>query len=123
MQSAVAVNPATEAILAISSGKSVKEARFGDYMVKGEVYVAKGGHNLLFHKDANGIMLHVNKPVKKEVFVPNINTTINSAIDIFGNRVVGVILTGMGDDGADAISRLYHKGGHTIAEAESTAII
>ncbi|MBF0469281.1 MAG: chemotaxis-specific protein-glutamate methyltransferase CheB [Desulfamplus sp.] len=101
----------------------VKEARFGDYIAKGEVYVAKGGHHLLLARNTKGISLHVTRPLKKELFVPNINITMNSAIDIFGNRVVGVILTGMGDDGADAISRLYNKKGHTIAESEATAVI
>ncbi|MBF0233452.1 MAG: chemotaxis-specific protein-glutamate methyltransferase CheB [Desulfamplus sp.] len=105
------------------SALRVKEAQFGDYIAKGEVYVAKGGHHLLLAQNTKGISLHVTRPLGKELFVPNINVTMNSAIDIFGNRTVGVILTGMGDDGADAISRLYSKGGHTIAESEATAII
>jgi two-component system chemotaxis response regulator CheB len=39
------------------------------------------------------------------------------------NRLVGVMLTGMGRDGTDAMTRLYNTGGRTIAEAESTAVV
>ncbi len=55
---------------------------------------------------------------------PSVDRLVTSAIRHLGAaRLVGVLMTGMGNDGAAAMTRLHAEGGHTIAEAEETAIV
>jgi len=55
--------------------------------------------------------------------MPSVDVMMNSAVDAFGADVIGVLLTGMGADGADAMVRIRATGGPTIAEDESTCVV
>jgi two-component system chemotaxis response regulator CheB len=55
--------------------------------------------------------------------MPSVDVMMDSAIQAFGAEVIGVLLTGMGDDGANAMVHIRDAGGQTIAEAESTCIV
>ena len=55
--------------------------------------------------------------------VPSVDVMMDSVLQAFGSQVIGVLLTGMGDDGADAMVRIRRAGGQTIAEAESTCVV
>lgn len=56
--------------------------------------------------------------------MPSVNITMESVLECFGpKRTIGVLMTGMGDDGADAMVKIKKAGGITIAEDESTAIV
>jgi len=55
---------------------------------------------------------------------PSVERMVASALEnIDASQMIGVLMTGMGNDGAEAMKRLRQAGGHTIAEAESTAIV
>lgn len=98
-----------------------KEAEAGDVLVNGRGYLAPGGYQLLVHKDGRMLRLSAS-PVTP--FMPSVNVTIESVLRAYGGRnVVGVLMTGMGDDGADAMVKIREGGGVTIAEDESTAIV
>ena len=56
-------------------------------------------------------------------YLPNIDVTMESAAAFAGSQAIGVVLTGMGNDGAHAMARLHAEGGRTIAEAEETAVV
>jgi len=101
----------------------VKEARDNEPMVNNTVYVAPGGFNLTFTRELRGIYTRVTLPTRNQIIAPSVDVTLNSVIDLFGNRVVGVILTGMGNDGLAGIRRLYESGGKTLAESRETAVI
>ena len=101
----------------------VKEARHGDELQNGMVYVAPGERNLLLRSHRGAVTLEIVLPEKGDLFVPSVEKSLNSAIDIFKHRTVGVILTGMGDDGVHAMARLHASGGDTIAESEESAVI
>jgi two-component system chemotaxis response regulator CheB len=63
-------------------------------------------------------------PAAEYPWHPSVERMVTSALACFpAANLVGVLLTGMGSDGAGAMTRLKHKGGHTIAEAESTAVV
>ena len=55
--------------------------------------------------------------------MPSIDVAMGSAADAFGNRAIGVLLTGMGDDGARGLLRMREQGAYTIAESEASAVI
>ncbi len=100
---------------------SFKEAAAGDVLVNGRGYLAPGGYQMLVHRDGRTIRLSTS-PVTQ--FMPSVNVTMESVLErCGGEKVVGVIMTGMGDDGADAMVKIRKSGGITIAEDESTAIV
>jgi len=56
-------------------------------------------------------------------FCPSANVLLSSVAAAYGKDSVGVLLTGMGDDGADGMVRIHDAGGITIAESEQTAVV
>lgn len=98
---------------------SFKEAQPGDKIMNKKGFLAKGGYHLIAK---NGILRLSSTP--KTLFMPSVNVTMESILEQFGgDRTIGVLMTGMGDDGADAMVKIRKAGGVTIAEDESTAIV
>ncbi|WP_027416400.1 protein-glutamate methylesterase/protein-glutamine glutaminase [Aneurinibacillus terranovensis] len=98
-----------------------KEAEAGDVLVDGRGYLAPGGYQLLVHKTGRMLRLSAS-PVTQ--FMPSVNVTMESVLRAYsGKNVIGVLMTGMGDDGADSMVKIKEAGGVTIAEDESTAIV
>ena len=94
-------------------------------LIPGNIYVARGGVHMNFAKKVSGkIVIREEKVKGKSFFQPSVNDMMNSALEVFeGKNIVGVILTGIGDDGADAIVRLRHEGAYTIGESEESATV
>jgi two-component system chemotaxis response regulator CheB len=105
------------------SAMEVKEASDGEPLKSGVAYVAPGDSHLLFTVKSGRVYTALQKPGPDEVLVPSVDKTLFSAMAIFGNRTVGVILTGMGADGCEAMTQLHQMGGFTIAESKESAII
>jgi two-component system chemotaxis response regulator CheB len=63
------------------------------------------------------------KPLPGERYCPSADILFNSVAELFGGTAVGIILTGMGDDGAKGLVTLRQTGAHTIAQDEATAVI
>jgi len=100
---------------------SVKEAETGDVLWNGRGYLAPGGYQLVVRGESGTIKL---PSTPKTVFMPSVNVTMEAVLNTFGGEnVIGVLMTGMGDDGADAMVKIRRAGGITIAEDESTAVV
>ncbi|MBC3797703.1 protein-glutamate methylesterase/protein-glutamine glutaminase [Acetobacterium tundrae] len=100
---------------------SVKEVTTGDVLQNGRGYLGPGGYQLVVRGDS-GVLRLTSSP--KTVFMPCVNVTMESVLSVYGGKnVVGVLMTGMGDDGADAMVKIRQAGGITIAEDESTAVV
>ena len=102
---------------------SVKEAENGEPLLNNWAYVAPGNRNLTVVKSPRGPVVEISEKLAGQTIAPSVNMALDSATAMFGKRTVGVVLTGMANDGADAMERLYRIGGPTIAESEETAII
>jgi two-component system chemotaxis response regulator CheB len=91
---------------------------------RGYVYIGKGEADVIVSKRA-GVVIATSIPASAEYrWHPSVDRLVTSAMEQFGAaRVVGVLMTGMGNDGATAMTRLFREGGHTIAEAEETAVV
>lgn len=102
-----------------------KEARTGDPLVNGQGMVAPGGIHLIVRKHITRSEYVVKLTALPEgtLFTPSVDVTMHSVLESFGKRTVGVLLTGMGSDGAEAMVAIRKAGGITIAEAESTAVV
>lgn len=88
-------------------------------LAPGQVYLAPGDSHLAI--DGVSALLDGSPPVKNHR--PSANVLFASAARHFGSSVIGVLLTGMGDDGASGLREIKDAGGFTIAEAESSAVI
>jgi len=102
-----------------------KEAEQGDILRKGQGMVAPGGIHLNVRKNINHseYLVRLTTLPEKTLFTPSVDVTMHSILENFGKRTIGVLLTGMGSDGADAMVSIRKAGGITIAEAESTAVV
>lgn len=102
------------------SSLSVREAADGDVIAPGVVYVAPGGAHLLVEKDGR---LSINHDPPLHGVRPAVDKTLEAAVRIYGSRCLGVIMTGMGYDGAKGVMELKKAGGRVIAEHESTCVV
>jgi two-component system chemotaxis response regulator CheB len=100
---------------------SIKEAQAGDVIENGKGYLAPGGYQLGVRKESGIIRL---SSTPKTIFMPSVNVTMEAILNAYeGKNIIGVLMTGMGDDGADAMVKIRKAGGITIAEDESTAVV
>jgi len=102
---------------------NVREAADRDRLEGGVVYVAPGGMQMEVRRDSDGLSLRVTAPSESDSYAPSVDCLFDSASESCGAKLIAVVLTGMGDDGADAIRRVRERGGRTIAESPDTAII
>lgn len=105
------------------SNLDVSIAGEGDVIVPGRVFVSEGDSNALIERDRNYIKIHFNKEAPPHSIFPSIDFAMESAGDVFGEKSLGVLLTGMGHDGAEGMKAIKDAGGGTIAEDESTCVV
>lgn len=98
----------------------VKEAEEGDLVVSGQVFVAPGGFHMAVDRDRQ---IRLNQDPPLHGVRPAVDRTLEAAVAVWGARIVGVILTGMGYDGARAMVHLKKQGGRTVAEDASTCVV
>ena len=101
----------------------VKEADDGEGIERGFVYVAPGGMQTEIRRAAGGLQIAVLPPAPDDLYAPSVDRLLQSASDVCAERLIAIILTGMGDDGAASIRRVRERGGRTIAESAESAII
>jgi two-component system chemotaxis response regulator CheB len=105
----------------------VAEAEDGQPLAVGRAYVAPGGRHLTLERSRSGAAparLRVTEPKPGERrYCPSIDLLFESAAGVLGERVCGVVLTGMGSDGREGIGRIKRAGGLTLAESEETAVV
>jgi two-component system chemotaxis response regulator CheB len=101
----------------------VVEARSGMPVEPGICYVAPGGMHLCLHRKMTGEVVIRTPTTPATLFVPSVGVMMASVLNIYGPDTIGVLMTGIGDDGADAMVAIKQAGGHTIAESERTAVV
>ena len=102
---------------------TVKEAADNDRLTPGTVYVAPGDFHLTIRKEGNSTFIKLNKEPAIGGLRPAVDPMMVSVADIYGAKTVGVILTGMGHDGAKGMQAIKRLHGLTIAEDQSTAVV
>ncbi|MCP4218363.1 MAG: chemotaxis-specific protein-glutamate methyltransferase CheB [bacterium] len=99
------------------------ETEAGMALEPGNIYVAKGGYHLMPRKKINGKFSIRQTAVPKHLFMPSVDIVMGSVLKVFGNQTIGVLMTGMGRDGAEGMLKITEVGGVTIAESKETAIV
>jgi two-component system, chemotaxis family, protein-glutamate methylesterase/glutaminase len=102
---------------------TVSEARQDDVVEHGHVYIAPGSHHLELVRKGTGFACSLNDGPAVSGHRPSVDVLFRSAVRIAGPKAVGVILTGMGKDGAEGLLELRRTGAHTIGQDEATALI
>jgi two-component system chemotaxis response regulator CheB len=98
----------------------VLEASDGVEMVPGSVYIARSGSHLVV-RPGGRLALDPGPPVRG--FRPSCDVLLTSAAEVFGTRTLGVILTGMGRDGARGLKEIRERGGRTIAQDKASCAV
>ncbi len=102
---------------------NVREARDGDRLVRGVVLIAPGGRHMQLRKAAGQYFVNVidGPPVNRHK--PSVDVLFRSASECAGSDILGIIMTGMGDDGARGMKQLHDGGARTIAQNEETCVV
>ena len=95
-------------------------AREGAIIQAGNVYLAPGGMHLTLIRNS---VVHLHEGEKVNSVRPSVDVAMNSVTAPVGIRVAGIILTGMGSDGAAGIIHIKQLGGITIAQDQKTSVI
>jgi two-component system chemotaxis response regulator CheB len=101
----------------------VVEARSGMPVEPSVCYVAPGAMHLCLHRKMTGEVVIRTPAVPATLFVPSVGVMMASVLSIYGKDTIGVLMTGIGDDGADSMVAIKQAGGYTIAESEQTAVV
>ncbi|HEY6005057.1 MAG TPA: CheB methylesterase domain-containing protein, partial [Anaeromyxobacter sp.] len=101
----------------------VKEAEQDDRLSPGRALIAPGNRHLVVRRTGAVYCVDVEDGPPVSLHRPSVDVLFRSAARSAGANAVGVLLTGMGDDGADGLLALREAGGHTIAQDESTCVV
>ena len=105
---------------------TVSHAVHGEAVRSGHVLVAPAGMEFTFQGRPGSVTVnlsHGNGPVPVGGFRPSVDVVMTSAAKVYGDRVMGVLLTGMGRDGAQGMAEIKKVKGRTIAQDESTCVV
>jgi two-component system chemotaxis response regulator CheB len=102
---------------------NVREASDGEVLEPGTVYIAPGGMQSEVRRIAEGLQVRVFPAGMNDLYAPSVDRLFRSASEACRDRLVAVIMTGMGDDGAESMRVVRERGGRTIAESSESAII
>ena len=102
---------------------TVKEAVDGEQILRGHAYVAPGSQHLMVERDGARFVcrLHDGPPVNRHK--PSVDVMFRSVAQNIGANAVGVILTGMGNDGAEGLKEMQDAGSATFAQDEKTSVV
>lgn len=90
----------------------------------GTIYIGRGDADVVVNSRSSGLHAMPVPAQRDYPWHPSVERMVRSALEHYdANRLVGVLMTGMGRDGADAMTELRQRGGRTVAEAESTAVV
>jgi two-component system chemotaxis response regulator CheB len=101
----------------------VKEASDGDLLVCGRALIAPGDFHMVVRRSGEAYRVLVKSGPRVEYQRPSVDVLFNSVAEAAGNSAVGVLLTGMGADGAQGLLNMKRAGAYTIAQDEESCIV
>lgn len=101
----------------------VKEAEHGDPILPGHAYIAPGHSHLLIGRHNGNLVCELSQSDPVNRHRPSVDVLFHSAAKNAGKQAVGVILTGMGKDGALGLKAMHDAGAHTFAQDEASCVV
>jgi two-component system chemotaxis response regulator CheB len=102
---------------------SVKEAVDGDVLAPGKVLIAPGDFHMLVAKSGSSYVVKLDQSEKVNGHRPSVDVLFDSVADAAGVDGLGIILTGMGTDGAQGLRHIRDRGGYTIGQDERSSVV
>ncbi|WP_020180709.1 CheB methylesterase domain-containing protein [Methylopila sp. M107] len=109
--------------LSTGLGLRAREAKDGEPIVAGDVYLAPGGRHFTVQRVGGRIVARLADGPPVNFCRPSVDPLFRSAVEVYGAGVVAVVLTGMGSDGAAAVTEVASAGGRVIAQDEATSAV
>ena len=104
-------------------GLDVQEAKSGDLLVAGRVLICPGNRHIMVRRMPRGEMVVLSDSPPINGHRPSVNVLFHSVAQEFALTAVGVLMTGMGEDGAEGLGAIKAAGGMTIAQSEDTCVV
>jgi two-component system chemotaxis response regulator CheB len=101
----------------------VKEAQSGDLLIAGRALICPGDRHIKLRRMPLGNTVVLSDEARMNGHRPSVDILFRSAAAEFGSRAVGVLMTGMGDDGADGLGLMKDAGALTIAQSEDSCTV
>ena len=101
----------------------VQEAKSGDLLVAGRVLICPGNRHIMVRRMPRGDMAVLSDAPAVNGHRPSADVLFHSVAQEFGPTSVGIIMTGMGEDGAEGLGAIKNSGGITIAQSEETCVV
>jgi two-component system chemotaxis response regulator CheB len=102
---------------------NVKEAEHNDPILPGHAYIAPGGKHLWVKRDEGQLLAKLSTEAPMNLHRPSVDFLFMSAAKFLGADAIGVIMTGMGKDGAQGMLEMKKKGAYNLAQDEATSVI
>ena len=109
--------------LSDTMGLRVSVAREGEPLLANHIYLAPGTANMRIDLSGSSPSVKYVQDHYKEFNHPSIDCLLESVADIYGSRAIGVILTGMGKDGAEGLNKIKEAGGLTLTQDEPSCVV
>jgi two-component system chemotaxis response regulator CheB len=102
----------------------VREAREGERLAPGVVLLARAGQHLTFRREPDGsVVAHLDFHPADTPHRPSVDVLFQSAAAVFGERVLGIVMTGMGSDGQQGAAWIKAQGGTIWTESEASCVV
>ena len=101
----------------------IREAKDGDRLHSGLALIAPGDFHMSLHKDTQGYFVKIDMGEKVSSHRPSVDYLFNTVAKVAGKNAIGVILTGMGSDGADGMVKMKNQGAYTIGQDKDTCVV
>ncbi len=102
---------------------TVSEAKNGERLTQGKIILAAGDYHLTLCKDADGYYVRSRQGERVSGHCPSVDVMFESVANVAGRSAIGVILTGMGADGARGLKMMHDKGAYTIGQDKESCIV
>lgn len=102
---------------------SVQEGKNGETIKRNTVYIAPGNLHMTVERAGNSITTRVKTGPKVHSCRPSVDVLFNSVAENIGKSALGVILTGMGQDGAEGLLKMRERGSYTLGQDEATCVV
>ncbi len=109
--------------LSKASGRRAAEGAHGEPLMPGRIYVAPGGKHMVVGRSGHDLVIQLNDLPPVNYCKPAVDPLFQSVVPYFGQAILGVVLTGMGHDGADGAKVIADSGGSVIAQDEESSVV
>ncbi len=101
----------------------VMEATEGMRLLPGQAVLAPGNHHMRLSRTGDGVQLTLDQKERENSCRPSVDVLFNSVAEVYGGQTVGVMLTGMGQDGLRGVESLKRKGAYIIAQDRESSVV